>query len=234
VMRGNVRHARSAEVAASLMCADFSKLQDQLDELGESGVTRLHLDFADGAFVPSLILGVEVFALLAAERDFVLESHLMIRDPVRFVDFFGRHSDVVIVHLEAVPDPPACLDRIRQLGARPGIALHPETPPEAVEPLLSMVDQVLIMAVEPGFAGGRFLPEMVAKVRQVRAMGLEAGVELDIEVDGGINPATIPPLAAAGATVFVGGSSGLFTGASLTTAAQRMLAAAEQSVRPTL
>jgi ribulose-phosphate 3-epimerase len=217
------------ELAASLMCADFSRLAEQLDELREAGVPRLHLDFADGAFVPSLILGTEVFALLPDRGVFIVESHLMVREPARFVELFGRESDLVIVHAEALEDPAECFRRIREAGSRPGVALSPGTPAEVVEPLLPLVDQVLIMTVEPGFAGARFLPEMIAKVRRVRMLADQAGIELDIEVDGGVNPATIPLLAAAGANVFVGGSSGLFVDGHLRDAADHMLAAAQSA-----
>jgi ribulose-phosphate 3-epimerase len=195
------------ELSASLMCADFSRLAGQLGELREAGVQRLHLDFADGAFVPSLILGTEVFALLPSHT-FLVESHLMIRDPVRFVESFGHLSDLVIVHAETLDDAAECFRRIREAGARPGIALNPDTPGDILEPLLPLVDQVLVMTVQPGFAGGRFLPEMITKVREIRWLADRAGIPMDIEVDGGINPKTIPALAAAGANVFVGGVVG--------------------------
>jgi ribulose-phosphate 3-epimerase len=215
-----------AEVAASLMCADFSKLGRQLDELREAGVRRLHLDFADGAFVPSLLLGTEIFSLLAGHAGFDLESHLMIRDPERFAAYFGARSDRVIVHIEATSDVAECIDQIRDAGARPGLAVSPDTPIEGLEPLLPLVDQILIMTVQPGFAGAEFIPAMVDKVRWVHERAVATGLNVEIEVDGGINPHTIPALAAAGARAFVGGSSGLFVGRDLGGAAGRMLAAA--------
>jgi ribulose-phosphate 3-epimerase len=214
------------EVAASLMCADFSKLGRQLDELREAGVQRLHLDFADGAFVPSLLLGTEVFSLLAGHDGFVLESHLMVRDPARFAAYFGERSDRVIVHIEATPDVVECIDQIRAAGARPGLAVSPDTPIECLAPLLPLVDQVLIMTVQPGFAGALFIPAMIDKVRWVHEYMAATGLDLEIEVDGGINPDTIPALAAAGAITFVGGSTGLFIGEDISAAAGHMFAAA--------
>jgi ribulose-phosphate 3-epimerase len=208
------------------MCADFSKLGRQLSELREAGVRRLHLDFADGAFVPSLLLGTEIFSLLVGYTGFDLESHLMIRAPERFAAYFGSRSDRVIVHVEATTDVTACIDRIRGAGARPGLAVSPDTPIEGLEPLLPLVDQILIMTVQPGFAGAEFIPAMVEKVRWVHERAAATGLNLEIEVDGGINPHTIPALAAAGARAFVGGSSGLFIGSDLGAAAGRMLAAA--------
>jgi ribulose-phosphate 3-epimerase len=208
------------------MCADFSRLDDQLRELRAAAVARLHLDFADDAFVPSLLLGTEVFALLGSGGGFMLESHLMVSDPARFAAAFAAQSDLVIVHVEATPDLPGCIDRIRDAGARVGLAVSPDTEVEVLAPFLHVVDQVLIMTVQPGFAGATFIPEMVGKVRWVRRRADEAGLPLDIEVDGGINPATIPALAAAGANVFVGGSTGLFVRDGIGDAAARMLAAA--------
>lgn len=214
------------EVAASLMCADFSRLGDQLHALREAAVARLHLDFADGAFVPSLLLGTEVFALLGDHEGFMLESHLMVRDPARFAAAFAAKSDLVIVHVEATPDLPGCIERIRVAGARVGLAVSPDTRVEVLAPFLHVVDHVLIMTVKPGFAGATFIPEMIGKVRWVHRRAAEAGLRLDVEVDGGINPVTIPALAAAGANVFVGGSTGLFVQDGIGGAAARMLAAA--------
>jgi ribulose-phosphate 3-epimerase len=209
------------------MCADFAKLDRQLDELLVAGVRRLHLDFADGAFVPSLLLGTEIFSLLAGHAEFEVESHLMIRDPTRFAAYFGERSDLVIVHIEATPNVVECIDQIRSAGARPGLAVSPDTPIESLAPLLSLVDQVLIMTVQPGFAGALFIPAMVDKVRWIGERVAATGMHLEIEVDGGINPETIPALASAGASTFVGGSSGLFVGGDLGAAADRMLAAAQ-------
>jgi ribulose-phosphate 3-epimerase len=216
-----------AMIAASLMCADFTRFYDQLDELAVAGIRRLHLDFADGTFVPNLILGTEVFGLLAARREFMVESHLMIDRPGRFLELFTAGSDLVVVHVEALKDAAACLERIRQAGPRTGIALAPDTPAADVGALLPLVNMVLVMTVRPGFSGGRFLPDMRDKVARVRQMISSLDLNVEIEVDGAINERTIPMLADAGADVFVGGSSGLFDGSPLQDSARLMIAAAE-------
>lgn len=213
------------QIAASLMCADFSRLADQLAELRSAGVRRLHLDFADGVFVPNLILGTEVFPLLAGEHDFLRESHLMVQNPSRFIDLFAPNSDVVVVHAEAEEALVECIRHIRSRGSRPAVAINPGTPVEAIGPLLRSVDQVVVMTVHPGFAGGSFVPSQIDTVRRVRDLVTGLGLDIDIEVDGGINPGTIGPLARAGANVFVGGSTGLFVGPHLDESARRMRSA---------
>ena len=230
-MGERLRQRKGPAIAASLMCADFTRLNDQLDELAAAGVRRLHLDFADGTFVPNLILGPEVFGLLAARGDFMVESHLMIDRPERFLELFTAGSDLVVVHVEAVEDAATCLERIRLAGPRTGLALAPDTPATDVGALLSLVDMVLVMTVRPGFAGGRFLPDMRGKVAALRRMADLQERPVEIEVDGAINERTIPMLADAGADVFVGGSSGLFDGSPLEDAARLMISAAEAGRR---
>ncbi len=211
------------EVSASVMCMDFARLGEQLDVLHAAGVTRLHLDFGDGHFVPNLILGTEVFQLLKGRDDFLLETHLMIEDPRSYLQLFLPGSDILLIHPEATPDAAGCLEEIRRAGVRAGIAINPSTPAEAALPILEDVDQVLVMTVSPGFAGRPFIPEMVGKVREIREALAARHPEADLAVDGAISRRTIPPLAAAGANVFVGGSSGLFTGADLASQAREMV-----------
>lgn len=216
---------RPVEISASLMCADFARLPAQLEEMRTAGITRLHLDFADGHFVPNLLLGTEVFQLIQGHH-FLVETHLMIERPELFLNRFDRDSDLIIFHREAARDPRSCLDAIHSAGRRAGIALKPSTPVAALAPFLCDVDLVLIMTVEPGFAGGRFLPETIAKVKELTRSVQALGMFIDVEVDGGINPQTIPSLAAAGANVFVGGSTGLFNGPDLRAQASEMLTSA--------
>jgi ribulose-phosphate 3-epimerase len=213
----------ASEISASVMCMDFSRLDEQLDALHSAGVTRLHLDFGDGHFVPNLILGTEVFQLLRHRDDFQVETHLMIDDPGRFLHLFAKGSHIVIFHPEATPDPQACIREIRRAGLNVGIALRPETPARALLPILNQVDHVLVLTVEPGFAGSPFIPEMVAKVKELKETLARRNPRADLAVDGAINQKTIPALAAAGANVFVGGSSGLFTGDDLARQAREMV-----------
>jgi len=213
------------EISASLMCVDYRRFEAQLDVLYAGGVTRLHLDFGDTHFVPTLILGTEIFSLIGSRDDFLVETHLMIQEPARLIRQFADGSDYIIIHHEAAADPLACLRQIRGEGAKAGIALRPETPAAAVEPLLDELDQVLVMTVEPGYAGGRFIPEMIEKVRALRAMANARRQALELSVDGSINLRTIPALREAGADVFVGGSSGLFTGGDLALTSRQLVSA---------
>jgi ribulose-phosphate 3-epimerase len=182
---------RPMEISASLMCADFARLPAQLEEMRTAGITRLHLDFADGHFVPNLLLGTEVLQLVQGHQ-FLVESHLMIERPELFLNRFHRGSDLIVFHLEAARDPRSCPGAIHSAGRRAGIALKPSTRVADLTPLLCDVDLVLIMTVEPGFAGGRFLPETIAKVSELRRAIYSLGTSIDVEVDGGINSQTIP------------------------------------------
>lgn len=195
------------QISASMMCADFRNLSQQLLELEAAGVTRLHLDFADGHFVPNVLLGTEVFQLLPSRQRAIRECHLMMREPTLLLDIFLPHSDLIIVHVEAMKDAGASIRKIRESGVRPGLALNPETPAAAVEPFVSEIDLLLFMTVTPGFAGQAFRSDVLPKIRALR----QIHPAIDIAVDGAVNPTTIPLLAAAGANVFVGGSTGLFT-----------------------
>jgi ribulose-phosphate 3-epimerase len=218
------------EIAASLMCADFTKLSAQLSDLRESGVTRLHLDFADGAFVPNFLLGTEVFSLLEGHPGFAVESHLMIRRPLRLLDVFADRSDIVIVHVEAAPDPEEYIKVLRERGVRVGLAVSPRTSVQAIEPYVSLVDQVLVMTVTPGFAGGRFIPEMTDKIGRIRSIAEGLEIRLDIEADGGVNADTAAHLVRAGANVLVGGSTGLFTGGDIGASSRRLRLVAENAL----
>jgi ribulose-phosphate 3-epimerase len=215
---------RTPQISASLMCADFTRLGEQLADLHAAGIRRLHLDFVDGHFAPNIGLGTEIFALLAGYPDFRLESHLTVEAPQRLLHLFVPRSTWVIFHPEATPDPKACIEAIRLGGARPGIALKPETPVDVCLSLLPHLDLVDILTVPPGFAGGVYDPETLAKVEQLRREVDRRGLQVEIEVDGGVNSRTIPAMLQAGADVLVGGSSGLFTGDSLRRQAQALQA----------
>lgn len=211
------------ELSASLMCADFSRLGDQLAELRAGGVTRLHLDFADGHFAPNLILGTEVFAMLGRDSGFLVESHLMLQDPSPLLSLFLPGSDAVILHAESSGDLPDALARIHSAGRKAGIALIPGSPASLLVPFLDVIDSALVLSVRPGFAGGEFLPASIEAVRQVHMAAAEARVGLDIQADGSINTQTLPLLLNAGANIFVGGSSGLFLDGDLAGHARALL-----------
>jgi ribulose-phosphate 3-epimerase len=212
------------------MCADFAALASQLQALERGGVRWAHLDFGDGRFVRNLPLGVQIFGQLPARVAWRRESHLMVSEPLELLHLFTPHSDLVFFHVEASSDASACVEAIRDAGARPGIALNPATPPKSIGDVLPAVDEVLVMAVEPGFAGSPFIPEVIGKVSQVRALADAVNPEIRIEVDGAIGPGNIPSLVAAGADRFVGGTTGLFTGGDLEASARSLIACIEQAV----
>ena len=212
----------SSEVSASLMCMDFLRLDEELQTLLAAGITRLHLDFGDGHFVPNLILGIEALQLVGHRTGFRVESHLMIDEPCRMLQLFSRVSRHIIFHVEATSDPVECIRRIRAEGGSPGVAIKPATPAASLIPILDRVDSVLVMTVEPGFAGNPFIPDMIGKVKQLRGELDTRNPYADLVVDGAINERTIPLLSTAGANVFVGGSSGLFTGGDLARQAHQM------------
>jgi ribulose-phosphate 3-epimerase len=212
------------------MCADFAALPSQFGALARGGVRSVHLDFGDGHFVRNLPLGVEVFAQLPARSDWHREAHLMVSEPIELLHLFAANSDLIFFHVESLSDPSACIEAIRDAGARPGIALNPATPPESIVDALTAVDEILVMTVEPGFAGSPFIPEVVEKVGRLRVLADAVNPSLRIEVDGAIGPRNIPSLVHAGADRFVGGSTGLFTGGDLEASARSLIACIERSV----
>lgn len=221
------REAASTRLSASIMCADFRSLPAQLTALQSAGIRTAHLDFGDGRFVPNLPLGLEVFAQLPPRTEWSRECHLMIEEPLRLVTLFAPHADLVTFHVEAIGDPRECIAAIRQRGASVGLGMNPSTPPERVAPLLSEVDRLLVMTVEPGFAGAPFVPEVVEKIRQLATLRDHLNPTLSIEVDGAINMRTVPALVGAGADRFVGGSSGLFIGGDLEQSARALISCIE-------
>lgn len=220
----------SGRLSASLMCADFAALPSQLQALERGGICCAHLDFGDGRFVRNLPLGVEVFAQLPARTAWLRESHLMLSEPLELLHLFAEHSDLISFHVEASSDPSACVEAIRDAGARPGVAINPATPPERIVDLLPAIDEILVMAVEPGFAGSPFVPQVIEKVGRIRTLADAVNPGISIQVDGAIGPANIPSLVRAGANRFVGGTTGLFTGGDLEASARSLIACIEQAV----
>lgn len=222
--------AAAARLSASIMCADFRALPQQLTQLGNAGVRRAHLDFGDGRFIRNFPLGVEVFSQLPPRSAWSRECHLMIEDPAPVLALFASEADLVFFHIEAAVDPNECIKAVRDSGARAGIAINPTTPPEALVPVMSRVDEILVMTVEPGFAGGRFVPAVINKVARIRALADGITPGLPITVDGAISPLTIPDLARAGADRFVGGTSGLFLGEDLEASARVLISCIEEAL----
>jgi ribulose-phosphate 3-epimerase len=209
------------------MCADFRWLPVQLGALSSAGVRVAHLDFGDGRFVPNLPLGLEVFSQLPPRTLWRRECHLMIEEPLSLIPLFAPHSDMVTFHVEAASDPHACIAAIRQHGAAVGLAVRPSTAAERVAPLLGEIDGLLVMSVEPGFAGAPFVPAVIEKIHRLGELRDRIHPSLAIEVDGAVNAGTIPALVRAGADRFVGGSSGLFLRGDLEQSARALISCIE-------
>ncbi len=193
------------------MCADLLNLAEQVRYLEEGGADYLHFDIMDGHFVPNFTFGPDILKAVDKISTLTKDVHLMIENPELYIQMFvDAGGDILTVHVEACTHLHRTLSQIREKGAKAAVALNPATPLESIEYVLEDVDMVLIMTVNPGFAGQRFIPAMVEKVEELSKLVEERGLNIDIEVDGNINERTIKLLKAAGANVFVGGSSSIF------------------------
>jgi ribulose-phosphate 3-epimerase len=202
---GALRGAATAVLPSLLLC-DFARLADEIEAVEQAGVAALHLDVMDGHFVPNLTYGATIVEAARSCTDLPLDVHLMISQPGQYIESFHEAgADSITIHIEAAPQPEPILRQIRSLGAMAGLAVNPRTPLSAVTPFLADCDVLLVMSVEPGFGGQSFEPVALDKLRQLRAN--PAARHLLLEVDGGVNEATIGKCAEAGATLFVAGSA---------------------------
>ncbi|MFZ6003874.1 MAG: ribulose-phosphate 3-epimerase [Actinomycetota bacterium] len=199
---------RRIEIAPSVLPADFARLGDEVAALEAAGVDRIQWDVMDGRFVPNLTFGPDVIKSCRAHASVPFEAHLMVEEPdllaSRYVD---AGCEMLIVHAEAARHLHRTLGHIRGLGAKAGVALNPATPASAIEHVLDLVDLVLVMTVNPGFGGQDYISTMEVKIAAVRDLVLQGGYDIDLEVDGGIGPATIQGATSAGANILVAGSS---------------------------
>src|SRR6476619_338568 len=199
---------RAIESAPSVLPADFAKLGDEVAALETAGVDRIQWDVMDGRFVPNLTFGPDV---IAATRELVavpFEAHLMVEQPDELAHrYVEAGCQIVIVHAEACLHLHRTLGHLRELGASPAVALNPATPAEDIRHVLDLVDLVLVMTVNPGFGGQAYISTMEPKIAQIRRWIVEGDHDVDLEVDGGIGPATAAGAAAAGANVLVAGSA---------------------------
>jgi ribulose-phosphate 3-epimerase len=199
---------RRFEIAPSVLPADFSKLGEEVAALEAAGVDRIQWDVMDGRFVPNLTFGPDVIAACRPHTSLPFEAHLMVEEPDELAPrYVEAGCELLIVHAEACRHLHRTLGHLRSLGAQPAVALNPATPVSAVAHVLDLVDLVLVMTVNPGFGGQDYIATMEPKVAEVRRLVLEGGHDVDVEVDGGIGPATIAGAAAAGANVLVAGSA---------------------------
>ncbi len=190
------------------MAADFSRLGVEVRRVEAGGADYVHVDVMDGAFVPNLTIGPPVISSLRPLTKLPFDVHLMIQNPGRYVeDFIGAGADILTIHLEAEQEVERTLGTIRELGASPGISIRPNTTFEAVKPYVSDVDLLLLMTVEPGFGGQEFMMEVMPKVEEARRFMDDAELNVELEVDGGIDEVTAGYAAKAGARVFVAGSA---------------------------
>ncbi len=196
------------QLAPSLLAADFNILGNQLQTIEECGVRYLHIDVMDGVFVPQISLGMPVIESIRKNSGLVFDVHLMIVEPERYVDtFLEDGADILTFHYEATQQHRQIIDKIRAAGRKAGMVIKPATPVESVLTYLKDIDQLLIMTVEPGFGGQKFMEDMLPKIRKAREVIDEQNLGCDIEVDGGINKDTIRLVLDAGANIIVSGSS---------------------------
>jgi ribulose-phosphate 3-epimerase len=195
-------------IAPSILSADFGRLAEEVRTAEKAGADWIHADVMDGHFVPNITFGPLVVKAVRAVTDLPIDVHLMIESPDRFIeDFAAAGADWISVHVETCPHLNRTLQRIHETGLRAGVVLNPSTPLAAVDWVLEYVDYLLVMSVNPGFGGQKFIPNSLQKVRDLRLRLGERNLPALIEIDGGVNDATIGDLAAAGADVFVAGSA---------------------------
>jgi ribulose-phosphate 3-epimerase len=198
----------SVRLAPSILSADFAALGAQVAAVERGGADLIHVDVMDGHFVPNLTMGPVVVKALRRSTRLPLDVHLMITDPDRYIEAFAEAGAAsLIVHAEVLPHLHRTLSAIRALKCRAGVAINPSTPPSAIQEVAGLVDQVLVMSVNPGFGGQSFIPESESKIQRVRELLDRAGTRADIEVDGGVDTSTVQRVVAAGATILVAGAA---------------------------
>ena len=198
---------KTFKIAPSVLSADYANFETELKKLEASGAEYAHLDVMDGHFVPNISFGAGVVASMRPHSKMVFDCHLMVSNPEHHIEEFARAgADIISIHVEATPHIHGALQKIRAAGVKPSVVINPGTPVEAIKNVLNLVDQVLVMTVNPGFCGQAFLPETMGKIRELVALREANQLNFDIEVDGGIDDKTIQMAREAGANIFVAGS----------------------------
>ena len=195
------------KISPSILASDFANLEKEVQKCEKAGADMLHIDVMDGHFVPNITIGIPVVQSLRKCTSLLFDVHLMISDPEKYIpDFIKAGADILTFHAEADCDIKKCITLIKSLGAKAGVSLKPATDPEVIRDILPQLDMVLIMTVEPGFGGQKFMEDQLGKIKTVRDMCNELSLDTDIQVDGGINTETAKKVTAAGANVLVAGS----------------------------
>ncbi len=199
------------KISTSIMCADFLRLGMAVKELEASGVDYLHFDIMDGHFVPNFTMGPDILKSIRGETDIPFDTHLMVYEPERYIEtFIQAGSDLVVIHVEACRHLHRTINLIKENGARAGVAINPATPLSALDYLLDEVYMVLVMAVDPGFAGQAMIPGAIGKIRQLKQKITQSGQDVKIQVDGNVSFQNAPRMVLAGADILVAGSSSVF------------------------
>jgi ribulose-phosphate 3-epimerase len=196
------------KIAPSILSADFSKLGDEISDVEKGGAELIHVDVMDGHFVPNITIGPLVVESIRPITKLPLDVHLMIENPDLYIESFAKAgADYITVHVEACQHLHRTIQLIKSFGVKAGVVLNPATPVQWIEPILEELDIVLLMSVNPGFGGQKFIPSVLNKIKQVKDLAIQKGIDLEIEVDGGVNEQTARLCIEAGATILVAGSA---------------------------